>query len=222
MEEPQGQIIPVYFVVDQSGSMDKCINELNDGLTSLLDSLQKTPFAAAKVRFSVIGFSDTAHTYMEPSDLRSVPEMPTLQPGGMTSYAAAFNELGQRISVDVPALKSRGYAVIRPLVFFLTDGQPNAREDWRAARQAVLNERTRPNIVAFGIGDADAAIVAEIATKPEHALIAHQGSDTGDALTRFFDSLTQSVISSGQQVAAGDAEIVMEKPEGFSLAVDIL
>jgi uncharacterized protein YegL len=220
--EPQGTIIPVYFVADQSGSMTENMSELNDGLTSLLDSLQKQPFAAAKVRFSVIGFSDTAHTYMEPSDLRSVPEMPTLQPGGMTSYAAAFNELAKRIANDVPALKNQGYAVVRPVAFFLTDGLPNANEDWRAARTALLNERARPNIVAFGIGEADAAIVAEIATKPEHALVAIRGADTGEALNKFFDGLTQSVISSGQAVASGSAELQMERPEGFSLAVDIL
>jgi uncharacterized protein YegL len=220
--EPQGTIIPVYFVADQSGSMAENMSELNEGLTSLLDSLQKQPFAAAKVRFSVIGFSDTAHTYMEPSDLRSVSEMPTLQPGGMTSYAAAFNELLKRISIDVPALKAQGYAVIRPVAFFLTDGLPNANEDWRAARTSLLNERARPNIVAFGIGQADAAIVAEIATKPEHALVAIRGADTGEALNKFFDGLTQSVISSGQAVASGSGELQMERPEGFSLAVDIL
>ena len=220
--EPQGKILPVYFVVDQSGSMTPNIAELNEGLTSLLDSLQKQSFAAAKVRFSVIGFSDSAKTFMEPSDLRTVPEMPTLQPGGMTSYAAAFNELGRRISLDIPALKSQGFAVIRPVVFFLTDGQPNVGDDWQTARANVLAERSHPNIVAFGIGDADAATVAEVATKPEYALVAIPGVDTGAALMKFFDSLTQSVISSGQAVASGSAELQMERPEGFSLAVDIL
>ncbi|OBI03589.1 hypothetical protein A5715_07310 [Mycolicibacter heraklionensis] len=220
--EPQGTILPVYFVADESGSMTPNIAELNEGLISLQDALQKESFAAAKVRFSVIGFSDNAHTYLEPADLRSLPAMPVLQPRGMTSYAAAFDQLTYRLSVDIPSLKSQGYAVNRPVVFFLTDGQPNAGDDWRAARSNLLAQHARPNILAFGIGDADAATVKEIATKDEFALIAARGKDTGSAITEFITSLTQSVISSGQALASGSGELQLEKPDGFSLAVDIL
>jgi len=220
--EPQGTILPVYFVADESGSMMSNIAELNNGLMSLQDALQKESFAAAKVRFSVIGFSDAARTYLEPADLRSLPTMPTLQAGGMTSYAAAFNELARRISLDVPALKGQGFAVNRPSVFFLTDGQPNANDDWQNARLNLLAQHARPNILAFGIGESDAATIVEIATKPEYAFKAAQGTDTGKAISEFITSLTQSVIQSGQALASGAAELQMEKPEGFSLAVDIL
>lgn len=220
--EPQGTILPVYFVADESGSMTPNIGELNEGLITLQDALQKESFAAAKVRFSVIGFSDTAHTYLEPSDLRSLPTMPTLQARGMTSYAAAFDQITFRVTQDVPALKAQGFAVNRPAVFFLTDGQPNTGDDWQSARSTLLAQHARPNILAFGIGEADAATVKEIATKPEYAFIAARGVDTGAAISEFITSLTQSVIQSGQALASGSAELQMEKPEGFSLAVDIL
>lgn len=220
--EPQGTILPIYFVADESGSMTPNIGELNDGLMSLQDALQKESFAAAKVRFSVIGFSDTAHTYMEPADLRSLPAMPTLQARGMTSYAAAFNELTYRLSIDVPALKAQGFAVNRPAVFFLTDGQPNVGDDWQAARSNLLAQHARPNILAFGIGEADAETIREVATNDQYALVAARGQDTGSAITEFVKSLTQSVISSGQDLASGAAELQITRPEGFSLAVDIL
>jgi uncharacterized protein YegL len=60
MVEPKGSILLVYFVADESGSMGRNIDELNEGLASLHDSLQRESFAAAKIRLSVIGFSDTA------------------------------------------------------------------------------------------------------------------------------------------------------------------
>ncbi len=220
--EPQGSVLPVYFVADESGSMMSNIGELNSGLMSLQDALQSESFAAAKVRFSVIGFSDTARTYLEPADLRSLPAMPTLQAGGMTSYAAAFNELARRISLDVPALKAQGYAVNRPCAFFLTDGQPNAGDDWQNARSSLLAQHAHPNILAFGIGESDAATIVEVATKQEYAFKAAHGADTGIAISKFITSLTQSIISSGQALATGASELQIEKPEGFSLAVDIL
>lgn len=220
--EPQGAIIPTYVVADQSGSMDDCIGELNEGLMSLLDGLQRQPFAASKVRFSVIGFSDRARTYMEPTDLRWVTAMPILEANGLTSYAAAFNEVAERISEDVPALKAEGFSVVRPLVFFLTDGRPNIGDCWETARANLLGKSTSPNIVSFGIGLADVAIVAQIATKPEHAFVAIRGADTGEALTTFFEALTQSVINSGQALGAGLSDLAIEQPAGFSLAVDLI
>ena len=76
--EPRGVILPIYFVADESGSMGRHIGELNRGLLSLQDALQRESFAAAKVRFSVIGFSDEAFTYLEPADLRTAPQLPEL------------------------------------------------------------------------------------------------------------------------------------------------
>ena len=119
MTEPKGSILLVYFVADESGSMGRNIAELNEGLASLHDALQRESFAAARVRLSVIGFSETAFTYLEPADLRSLERMPVLEAQTLTSYAAAFDQLAYRIGVDIPGLKAQGYTVHRPAVFFL-------------------------------------------------------------------------------------------------------
>ena len=137
--------------------MGRNIDELNAGLASLHDALQRESFAAAKVRLSVIGFSETAFTYLEPADLRVLQGMPKLEAQTLTSYAAAFDQLTYRIRVDVPSLKAQGYTVHRPAAFFLTDGLPNGNEDWRSVRANLLAQPAAPNILAFGIGDADAA-----------------------------------------------------------------
>ena len=221
--EPRGAILPIYFVADESGSMGPHIGELNHGLLSLQDALQRESMSASKVRFSVLGFSDDAFTYLEPADLRTAPQLPELTAQGSTSYCAAFAELADRISVDLPRLKGHGFSVYRPTVFFLTDGVPTDREDWRAVRARLLDQPAAPNILSFGIGNADPAIVMEIATRrPGFAFVAARGTDTGVAVTEFVTSLTQSVISSGHAVASGSAELQFDKPEGFTLAVDLI
>ena len=220
--DPRGQILLVYFVADESGSMDPHIGDLNDGLLTLQAALQREPWAAGKVRFSVVGFSQTAFTYLEPADMRFLQgEMQPLAAQTTTSYTAAFDELYYRLSVDIPMLKQQGYFVNRPAVFFLTDGKPTGHEDWRAARSRVLGRPDKPNILAFGIGDADEHIVREIATKPDYAWMSMHGKDIAAALEEFFGSLTQSVISSGQAVGGGSAELQFERPEGFKMIVDI-
>src|ERR1700759_2881170 len=132
--------------------MRRNIDELSEGLASLHDSLQRESFAAAKVRLSVIGFSDTAFTYLEPADLRALEGMPVLTAQSLTSYAAAFDQLTYRIRVDIPSLKAQGYTVHRPAVFFLTDGLPNGHEDWRAVRANLLAGPAAPKILGFGLG----------------------------------------------------------------------
>jgi uncharacterized protein YegL len=220
---PEGNILPIYFVADCSGSMEgDPINEVNRGLSSLLDSLQSESMAAARVRFCVIGFDDTPHCYVEPADLRNLESMPKLSSGGTTSYAAVLNELYRRLPLDISKLKTAGYIVNRPAVFFLTDGMPNRSDGWESAYRRLSNPGfPTPNILGFGIGDADAETIKRIASKPQYAFIAAKGVDTGRAITEFIKALTKSVITSGRALAGGQATLPIEKPEGFiSLDVD--
>ncbi|MQY25987.1 vWA domain-containing protein [Nocardia aurantia] len=221
MNEPLGTVLPVYFVADESGSMYPHVGELNQGLTSLLDALQGESMAAAKVRFCVVGFADDARCYLEPEDLRRIEKMPELSARGSTSFAAAFDALTDRIPRDIQNLKNNGYLVNRPAVFFLTDGAPNRGDGWEQAHARLTGFAARPNILAFGIGSADAEVIKQVATDPRYAFITAAGTDTGIAISKFVTALTQSVINSGQALATGQSTLQVEKPDGFvSLAVD--
>jgi uncharacterized protein YegL len=223
MTGPTGNILPIYFVADESGSMANDIDELNAGLTTLLDTLQVESMAAAKIRFAVIGFADDARCYLELTDLRELDVMPKLSARGMTSYGAVFRDLATRIPRDVARLKSEGFLVNRPAVFMLTDGVPNAEDSWESAYRELVSDdfKQRHNILAFGLGQANSDIIGRVATRPEYAFIAAAGVDTGAAIVEFIKALTQSVVSSGQALASGQAELPVEKPKDFiSLAVD--
>ena len=225
MSGPEGSILPIYFVADESGSMASNINQLNDGLRSLLDAMQVEGMAASKVRFCVMGFDDVARTHLELADFRDLEVRPTLGAYNSTSFAAIFRELKNRIPGDVQKLKDQNYIVNRPAVFFLTDGYPNQGDGWEAAHAQLVDPefKPHPNILAFGIGAADAATIQAIATKPDYAFIAAAGMDTGAALKNFMIALTSSVIKTGQGMAGGGADVQFEKPDGFlSIVMDTL
>jgi len=223
MSEPLAAVLPIYFVADESGSMSGVVGELNHGLRSLLDAMATETMAAAKIRFSVIGFSDTAVNRLAMSDLRFVEKMPTLGAYNTTSYVAAFKYLKQQIPADVAALRAAGNQVHRPAVFFLTDGLPN-EEDWPSALRELTDSgfREHPNILAFGIGNADPETIVKVATSKDFAYQAAEGADTGRAIAKFCESLTRSIVNSGNALAGGKAELVGERPEGFRLAADLL
>ncbi|MGW0036373.1 vWA domain-containing protein [Gordonia sp. NPDC003376] len=221
MPEPQGRILPVYLVVDESGSMVQEMDQLNIGMTSLLSALQEEPFAASKVRFSIIGFGSSAVTKLEATDLRLLPEMPTLNISGSTSYRAALEELSHRITVDIPQMKSEGFEVVRPAVFFLTDGAPDHGDGWEPVLAALMRERTHPNLLAFGIRNAVTETIMQLASDPAYAFVTAVGSDTGVMLSQFIEALTQSVISSGHSVGTGGG-IVIEPPASFQIAAEVM
>ena len=226
MSEPEGKLLPIYFVADCSGSMaGGPIAEVNKGLTSLLDALHSESMAASKVRFCIIGFNGQAHCHLEPEDIRNLESMPTLAADGSTSYAAAFRELHRRLPADVNNLKSAGYSINRPAVFFLSDGAPNPGDGWESAHTTITSPefKQRPNILSFGIGLADANTIRRVASKPEFAFAAAQGVDTGHAIIEFIKALTKSVIMSGNALASGQGTLQIEKPESFiSLEVETI
>jgi uncharacterized protein YegL len=221
----RGTLLPVYFVADESTSMRPVTSQLSDGLHSLHEALLQESMAAAKVRLCVLGFSDDVVCHLDLVDLRDEASMPRFSVRGGTSYGAAFAALRDRIPNDIVRLKSERYLVHRPAVFFLTDGQPTDEPSWRSIHADLVNRevvRSAPNVLAFGIGAARADTILDVATRPEFAFVATAGVDVGKAVAEFVETLTHSLVTSGQAISAGRGELVVDKPDSFTMAVDLV
>ncbi len=215
-----GQVLPIYFVGDESHSMRGApMSAVNQGLIDLRDEVAMHPLIGKKVRFGIITFADTAQTRLELAELSEELILPTLAPRGRgTSYAAAFEALRQIIPGDVALLKGSGYQVHRPTVFFLSDGLPTEQEDAWQGRLGDLKDggfRERPNILAFGVGDADPQVIQQLATTPSYAFMMSEGVSTAGAIAEFATSMLNSMVSSAERLDRGEQTIEFEKPEGF-------
>jgi uncharacterized protein YegL len=215
-----GQVLPIYFVGDESHSMaGDPIQAVNQGLVDLRDEVAKHPLIGKKVRFGIITFADSAQTRLELSELTEDLIMPVLSPRGRgTSYAAALEALRQTIPADVALLKSSGFQVHRPSVFFLSDGQPTDKESkWRERLDQLRDPgfKERPNVLAFGVGDAEAEVVQQLASSPRYAFMMADGSSTAGAISEFAASMLNSMVSSAERLDRGEQTIEFEKPEGF-------
>jgi uncharacterized protein YegL len=215
-----GQVLPMYFVGDESHSMaGEPIAAVNQGLIDLRDEVAKHPLIGKKVRFGIITFAESAQTRLELSELSEDLVLPTLSPRGRgTSYASALEALRHTIPADVALLKGNGYQVHRPSVFFLSDGQPTEKaEKWRA-RLAELKDpsfRERPNILTFGVGEADPEVIGELASSPRYGFMMTQGASTAGAIAEFAASMLNSMVASAERLDRGERTIEFEKPEGF-------
>ncbi|WNE96483.1 hypothetical protein PS467_14635 [Streptomyces luomodiensis] len=223
MAETRGVLLPAYVLADESASMGPYTAELSNGLISLCEGLRAEPMIAAKLRLAVLGFSDDVQVRLAIADMRTETSLPQVAIRGLTSYQAAFDDLLDRIPADVQWLRGEGYKVHRPVVFFLSDGQPTDGNSWRKPH-ATLTDRsltpTAPNIVACGIGDAQARTMVEVATRPEFAFVARPGTDIGQAVAEFFHALTASLVASGQALNSGNPQLVVNRPDQFTMAID--
>jgi uncharacterized protein YegL len=224
MAGTRGYLLPVYVLADESYSMRNHIDQLNKGLAELHEALLGEPMAAAKVRFSILGFADDVKDRMRLADLRRETRLPTLTTRGRTEYAKVFAMLRRRLPTDVRTLKQEGYSVHRPAVFVLTDGQPSD-DSWRE-QHGLLIDRTvtpeAPNIIACGIGAARPDTIRDVATQPEFAFVARAGVDIGTAIAQFCTALTRSIINSVPARGMEPPRLVVQQPAGFSMVIDVV
>jgi uncharacterized protein YegL len=215
------QILPFYVLCDQSYSMTDHLEALNTGLSQLHDAVGTDPVVAGKTRFCLIGFAGTAEV-LQPlcSPVDGVRPVGLATQGG-TNFGEAFSLVRDTIEEDVAALKADAHQVYRPAVFFLSDGHPTDPAAWPGAYERLVDPEwaARPNIIAFGIGDADATTIGRIGTF--QAFMSQGGVSPAAALHGFARALTASVVQSG-----GDAELLLRVPtqvSGFTaLRVDQL
>ncbi|MGW7455084.1 vWA domain-containing protein [Streptomyces sp. NPDC054787] len=206
------QLLPFYLVCDASGSMAGVgVDTINSSLPELHAELSSNPAIADKARFGLIGFSTTATVLQPLADVSELDALPTLSPGGITSYDAAFRLLKDTIEQDVEELKSQGHAVYRPVVFFLSDGVPTDL-DWRTSLRELYGSRFAPKIIAFGIGQADLGVISSVAN---FKAFIQESADFSPAmaLREFATSLTRSIVISTTSASAPGGE-------GFQLQVD--
>ncbi|TDD20054.1 VWA domain-containing protein [Actinomadura sp. KC06] len=197
------QILPFYLVCDESASMTgEPINEINKSLPELHQAIGSNPVVADKTRFCLISFNHEPQVLLPLSDLSNVTSIPAMTAGGGTTYGKVFDLLRDTIGQDVKRLKGDGHQVLRPAVFFLTDGQPNDSADWASAHKRVTDPSwgPHPHILAFGFGQVDQQTLQSVATF--RAFIAKKEFGVAEALQEFAQSLIRSIVRSGSSADA--------------------
>jgi uncharacterized protein YegL len=221
MQGSRGNVLPIYFVGDESHSMQgDPIDHLNQALVALRDEAARSPAIGEVARFGILTFAGDPLCRLEPAPLRADMQIPTLacRDGG-TVYSSVFRELKRRLPGDVAALKAAGYNVHRPLVFFLSDGQPTDRveSEWVQALEELKSEEfhERPSILAFGMGEAQPQVIGKVATSLEYAWVAADGQSAATAVAEFGASLIESISRSAENLRQGIEEIQAPEPKGY-------
>jgi len=207
MSEFTGRRLPIYLVLDCSGSMaGEPIEAVRQGVKALIADLKGDPQALETAFLSVITFDSGARQVIPLTELMLFQE-PNLDAAGSTALGEAIKLLEQAIDKEVKKSTPGQKGDWRPLVFIMTDGQPT--DSWQVAADSIKSKKLG-NIIACAAGPgADAnplKRITEIVVKLDNL--------QPDTLKQFFKWVSDSIkttSASVQQVAA-DAPVGLPPP----------
>jgi uncharacterized protein YegL len=216
-EEERFPVFPVFLLIDVSGSMaGEAMNAVNLALPQLKQAIASDPASGEIARIGIVTFSDGARVVLPLSDLLHV-QMPALRAGGLTNFAAAFRMIRMEIEGGIRSL-GRGTRFHKPVVFFVSDGQDVAGENWPQALRELTDREFKfaPEIVTFGFGGADPQVLGQISTR--YAFMA-KDTDPAAAVREIISTLIASIkTTSGSLAGAGHQSglLVQPNPDQFT------
>jgi uncharacterized protein YegL len=203
-------IFPVFLLIDVSASMaGEAMDAVNAALPELKKEIESDPTVGEIAKIGVVTFSDQGRTVVPLCDLAEA-DIPEIMVEGGTNFAAGFEEVKRAIDTGLHAMP-KGTPFYRPVVFFMSDGMHQARQDWKAARADLLNWKLAPEIVTFGLGDATKELLQQVTTK--YAFMS-KDRNPADQVREIMRALLGSIVTTSRSFSDPDKAdgLVIEAP----------
>jgi uncharacterized protein YegL len=213
-----GRAVPVYVLVDESVELPGYLDAVNAGLAGLPAALARDAGTVGAIRLALLGFAAEVAVRVPMTGVTAGGVVPALTPRGGCRLAPALNDLRERLTADIERCKDHGLVVARPVMVVLSAAPPQDPADWPAAHHALTDRATfryAPNIVACGVGRADPAVIARLATQPGQAFLAAAGTPMEYSVRSFTDFLARFVAHWAAESLTGAGRAVLDRPAGF-------
>ncbi len=157
--------VPCVLLLDVSGSMSGApINELNEGLVTLKDTLLDDSLASRRAEIAIVTFGGVVDTQQ---DFVTIDRFhpPTLISSGDTPMGRAIQTGIELVTSRKRIYQSNGISYYRPWIFLITDGSPT--DEWQTAAHQVRQGEESKSFAFFAVGveDAKLDILSKIAVR---------------------------------------------------------
>jgi uncharacterized protein YegL len=208
--------LPVYFLLDTSGSMyGEPIQALNNALTGMINTLRADAQALDSLWISIITFDREVKEIVPLTELAAfqLPEI-TCPQSGPTHTGKALEMLHQKVQTEVKKGTDTQKGDWKPLLFLFTDGKPN---DLQLYREML------PKIKSFNFGAivccaagtvADDALLKELTADVVHL-------DTADShtLKQFFKWVSETIEQGNKSQGTGEQVALPPPPSEITVVV---
>lgn len=190
--------LPIFFVIDVSESMiGEPLEQVQDGMTSIIRDLKTDPYALETAYLSVIAFAGKAKTLLPLTDVVGFYP-PQLGVGGGTSLGAALKHLMREIDLQIAPTTPERKGDWKPLIFLFTDGVPT--DDYKATMKTWTEKyKSRTNLICVSFGEEASMPVLKELT--DSVLLFNNAKD--EDYKKFFKWVTASIKVSSVAVDGG-------------------
>lgn len=199
--------LPIYFLVDISESMVGApIEEVQQGMRTIVQNLRVDPYALETVFVSIIAFAGKATTLSPLTELYKFypPQFPI---GGGTSLGKGLEALMDDIDKSVQKTTKELKGDWKPIIFLFTDGNPTDNYS-SAFKRWNSKYRGHCNLVAISIGDN--VNVLTLAQLTDDILLLKETD--AESFSQFFKWITASIKSTSMSVGETDIDEVKLAP----------
>lgn len=205
--------LPIYFLVDVSESMVGApIEEVEQGMRTIIQNLRVDPYALETVFVSIIVFAGKAKVLSPLTELYKFYP-PTFPIGGGTSLGKGLECLMDSLDKDVKKTTLEEKGDWKPIIFLFTDGNPT--DDYMKAFKRWNNHyRKHCNLVAISIGDnVNVLTLAQITDN----ILLLKDTDS-ESFNQFFKWVTASIKTSSVSVCEeNNDEVKLAPTNGINL-----
>lgn len=204
--------LPIYFLIDISESMvGEPIQQVEEGLASIIDALKSDPYALETVWVSVIVFAGQPKTLVPLQEIVNFypPRFPI---GSGTSLSKGLGHLMHEMRKNIVKTTYEQKGDWKPIIFLLTDGVPT--DDTSAAiNEWKQNWQRSANMIAISFGEeADTGILSQL-TDEVHLFKNTSTKAYKDFFRWVSDSIKTSSISvesnsTGFELAKADTDTI--------------
>lgn len=208
--------LPVYFLLDTSGSMyGEPIQALNNALSAMINTLRQDAQALDSLWISIITFDREVKEICPLTELAlfQLPEIVCPQ-SGPTHTGKALEMLHERVQSNVIKGTSTQKGDWKPLLFLFTDGKPN---------DSLLYREMIPKIKSLNFGAivccaagnlADNSLLKELTND-----VVHLDNADSTTLKQFFKWVSETIEQGNKSQGTGESVALPPPPSEITLVI---
>ncbi|QNN43386.1 vWA domain-containing protein [Pedobacter roseus] len=208
--------LPVYFLIDTSGSMyGEPIQALNNALSGMINTLRADAQALDSLWISMITFDREVNEIVPLTELPSfqLPEIICPQ-SGPTHTGQALEMLYQKVQLDVMKGNANQKGDWKPLMFLFTDGKPSDLQLYREMLPKIKSLNFGAIVCCAAGHLANDSLLKELTPDVVHL-------DTADSATlkQFFKWVSETIEQGNKSQGTGESVTLPPPPSEITLII---
>jgi len=208
--------LPVYFLLDTSGSMrGEPIQALNNALSGMVNTLRSDAQALDSLWISVITYDREIKEIAPLTELVTfqLPEI-TCPQSGPTMTGAGLEYIIQQVKRDVIKGSTTQKGDWKPLLFVFTDGKPSDLPLYREKITEIKNLNFGAVVGCAAGPKADNVILKELTEN-----VIHLDSTDSQTLKSFFKWVSETIEQGNKSQGTGESVILPPPPKEITIVL---